>query len=164
MGDRGIAPRPAERLSPSSWRRNPDRKGSNTHKAPKPAKKKPICPEYLEPDAKKEFRRLTTRLEAMRVLSSDDLRAISRYCSEWVRWKRLAYDLYQNGETQVGKDGIEKPRAQVSIANNLSASLLKLEAQFGLTPSARTRIQIEPEKPEPSKADEFFVKVAGKVG
>ena len=44
---------------------------------------------------------------------------------------------------------------QVAIAHWLSIALTRLEAEFGMTPSARSRIYVPPVKPKHSKLAEF---------
>ena len=45
---------------------------------------------------------------------------------------------------------------QVGIANNLAAQLNRLEAEFGLTPSSRSRIRVEKVSDRMSDFDKFI--------
>ena len=45
---------------------------------------------------------------------------------------------------------------QVGIANNLAAQLNRLEAEFGLTPSSRSRIRVEKGSDRMSAFDAFI--------
>ena len=47
---------------------NPGKRPLNT-KEPKPAKKAPSCPKWLEPEAKKEWRRLAKLMEQIGILT-----------------------------------------------------------------------------------------------
>ena len=47
---------------------------------PKPEKKAPPCPKWLEPEAKKEWRRLSKQLEQIGVLTEVDQAAFASYC------------------------------------------------------------------------------------
>lgn len=58
---------------------NPSKRPLNTHE-PKPLKKAPPCPKWLEAEAKKEWRRLAKALEAMGVLTEADMAAFAGYC------------------------------------------------------------------------------------
>jgi phage terminase small subunit len=54
------------------------------------------------------------------------------------------------------------PWPQVAEYHKLAAMLLKLEAEFGLTPSSRSRIQVPSEPPKTQQAkSRFFIGKAG---
>ena len=50
------------------------------HKEPKPTKKAPRCPSWLEEDAKKEWKRMSKVLESMGLLTDMDMTAFAGYC------------------------------------------------------------------------------------
>lgn len=54
---------------------NPGKRPLNT-KEPKPVKKAPSCPKWLEPEAKKEWRRLAKQMEQIGILTEVDMAAI----------------------------------------------------------------------------------------
>jgi len=87
---------------------------------------------------------------------------LARYCSLFVRWKRCAAFIQQYGESYPMKDKLGNvvsfaPHPQVNILNKLSGDLLRLEHEFGLTPSARARIEVDvPEPVEPEGKGRFF--------
>ena len=55
---------------------NPGKRPLNT-KEPKPAKKAPSCPKWLEPEAKKEWRRLAKQMEQFGLTPSSRSRIIA---------------------------------------------------------------------------------------
>ena len=57
---------------------NPGKRKLND-KEPKPEKKAPSCPKWLEPEAKKEWRRLAKKMELMGVLTEVDMAAFAGY-------------------------------------------------------------------------------------
>lgn len=84
----------------------------------------------------------------MKVLTKIDGNALARYCQLWSRWIRAEQFLQKYGDTYPLKDESGNVRCfmpwpQVAIANKLSQSLTRLEQEFGLTPSSRTRIQTD---------------------
>ena len=110
---------------------------------------KPKCPAWLGKDAKAEFRRLTRLLGDMGLLGAVDANALTRYCSTWVRWRQSIQLLEKSGEVVVYRDENGKPKAVqpsafASIVRGLSEELSRLEAAFGMTPSARSRIEVQP--------------------
>lgn len=114
---------------------------------PKPSGK-PRCPDWIDPEAKTAWRQLVPQLEVMKVLTRIDGNALTRYCQLWARWKKAELFIQKNGEVYPLKDESGRikclmPFPQVSIASKLAQQLTRLEQEFGLTPSARTRINIE---------------------
>jgi P27 family predicted phage terminase small subunit len=122
---------------------------------------KPVCPAWLNKDAKKEFRRLTRLLGDMGLLGAVDSNALTRYCSTWVRWRQSVALLEKSGEVTVYKDEAGKvkavqPSAFASIVRNLGEELGRIEAAFGMNPSSRSRINVAPPAPATEAKSRFF--------
>lgn len=147
MGRRG--PRP-EILAIAELKGSP--RAKRLRKAmPEPMPGVPACPRWLEPDAKKAFRWLVKQLDFMRVLNRSDTQAMVRYATLWARWKRAELHLQRYGDTYPLKDELGRVRCfmpwpQVAIASKLAHELTRLEQEFGLTPSSRTRIEPLPQQ------------------
>ena len=65
----------------------------------------------------------------------------------WSRWIRAEQFIEKHGECYPLKDGNGKTKClaafpQVATANKLGMLLTRMEAEFGMTPSARSRIQV----------------------
>ena len=108
---------------------------------------RPSCPAWLDPEAKKVWRYLMPLLEEMKVITKVDRPALTRYCQLWARWIKNEQFLQKFGETYPLKDGNGQlrcfvPFPQVATASKLSQQLLRLEQEFGLTPSARSSLDI----------------------
>ena len=76
-----------------------------------------------------------------------DATAIARYCDMLQKWTDCRDFINEHGFVYPLKDKRGNVRClmqypQVNIYNALAASLARMEAQFGLTPSARSRIII----------------------
>lgn len=106
----------------------------------------PEPPEYLDEIGVREWDIIVPGLQAANVLSRIDLSLVAMYCNEiatYVDCQRKMRE--QNSRVMVIKDdnGKIKYAQQVpfqKIANEALEKALKLAAEFGLTPSARTRI------------------------
>jgi P27 family predicted phage terminase small subunit len=114
---------------------------------PKQIKGMPRCPAWLDPRAKAAWKQLLPQLHKMGVLSRIDSNALVRYCRSWSRWIRAEQFIEKHGECYPLKDGNGKTKClaafpQVATANKLGMLLTKLEQEFGMTPSARTRIDL----------------------
>ena len=142
MGVRGPAPTPSAVLEKrGSWRAKQNRR------EPRPEPGRPVCPTWLNKDAKRAWKQLVPLLEAMRVLTKVDRNALARYVETWTRWRRCAQFIEKHGESYPVKDSKDRvlgfkafPQAKLSL--ELSAQLSRLEQQFGMTPAARTRIEM----------------------
>ncbi len=100
----------------------------------------PVCPEWLEEEAKEEWNRIGDTLEKMGILTDIDTAAFAGYCQTYARWKEAEEYLTNHGSTIETKSGYVQQVPQVSIAQTNLKVMLKFCEQFGLTPSARSRI------------------------
>ena len=100
----------------------------------------PVCPDWLEDEAKAEWERMGKILEDMGVLTEVDTMAFAGYCQAYARWKEAEEFLSQHGSIIRTPNGYLQQVPQVSIAQTNLKIMLKFCEQFGLTPSARSRI------------------------
>lgn len=98
---------------------------------PQPERGRPTCPNALKDDARKLWRKLVPMLDAMGVLTRIDGTVLERYCVLMVKWR--------HNEAHPTEKSFDK-------GLRLNEALLKLEVQFGLTPSARARLQVLPKQ------------------
>ncbi len=83
MAQRGRKPKPTAVKELES---NPGKRALNEFE-PKPKKKAPKCPNWLDTEAKKEWRRVAKQLEELGVLTEVDMAAFAGYCEAYARWK-----------------------------------------------------------------------------
>ncbi|WP_455387464.1 phage terminase small subunit P27 family [Petrachloros mirabilis] len=161
MGSRGPAPTPTEIL-----KRRGSREISKRKNEPKPDKGQPVTPDMLDGDAKQVWDQLTDELDKIGVLTVIDGNALVRYCRMWVRWQQCDAFIKKYGESYPLKDANGNVRCfqqfpEVGILNKLSVLLLRLEQEFGLTPAARTRIQVDVSAAKQTKDKERFFRTVG---
>lgn len=118
---------------------NPGRRPLNHHE-PQPGKKAPRCPAWLEDEAKKEWKRTGKILERLGLLTELDMAAFAGYCQAFARWKEAEEFISKHGTIIRTPSGYLQQVPQVSIAQTNLKIMLKFCEQFGLTPSARSRI------------------------
>ncbi len=145
MGRRGPPPTPTESLKLRGSTLVTKRRQRSETKGPSGI---PTCPDWLDGDGKTMWKTLVPLLEGMAVLTRIDGNALARYCRLWSRWRKAESFIDQHGEMYPLKDDSGKVKymqqwPQVAIANKLAQQLTRLEQEFGMTPSARSRIQIE---------------------
>ena len=83
MAQRGRKPKPT---AIKVLEGNPGKRSLNTAE-PKPEKKAPRCPSWLEEEAKKEWKRMSKQLEQLGILTEIDMAAFAGYCQAYARWK-----------------------------------------------------------------------------
>lgn len=155
MTRRGPAPTPEAKLRLAGSRR-----AGQCKNAPQPKQSDLQPPEWINDDAKAVWAELAPKLKASGCMTELDENAITRYCVDWVRWKQAILFIEKHGETFPIKDDKGKLKylqqlPQVAIASKLAQSLMRLDQEFGMTPSSRTRIGVEI-KPEPNEKSRFF--------
>lgn len=115
-------------------------------------------PDWLEPLAKDEWRRVSLELVKKTWLGAIDEMLFARYCQAYARWREAEADLTARGNTLLHTDERngyewEKENPSVKIAMRWSAEMEKCAKGFGITPGAR-KGWTEPKKQQ-SGLDEF---------
>ena len=139
MATRGRKPKPT---ALKVLEGNPGKRPLNKNE-PQPEKKAPRCPSWLEPEAKKEWKRMAKTLETIGVLTQVDKAAFAGYCQAYARWKEAEEFLSKYGTIFKTPSGYIQQVPQVSIAQTYLKVMKDFCSEFGLTPAARTRIQVD---------------------
>ena len=131
---------------------------------PKPDKaKRPPAPRTLSELARKHWKRITKELEACGVLTNIDQDALAVYCELYAQWVEagemikkkgmvIADPRYADRKTSEGRPmtvPVLSPYFKASL--KLSEQMKQMLCEFGMTPSSRSRIRADTDKPE----DEF---------
>ncbi len=157
MGRRGPPPQPSRlRL----LKGNPGKRSLNAREPELPCKT-PSCPRWLGPEARKVWRRTVSLLRVARILTQVDADALTAYCQVFARWQKLESFLDQHGEVFPIRDERGNLRymqqfPQVAIARNLLQILRSYQQEFGMTPSARTRVHVIPALDPDPDVERFF--------
>ncbi len=146
MGKRGPKPTPTAVLKLRGSTLVSKRRQAMEVKGPEGT---PERPDWLDDEAKAAWDELVPNLEGIRVLTLADRNALARYCRLWSRWRKAEAFIDEKGEmfplrAEDGKVKCFMQWPQVAIAHKLAQQLTRLEQEFGLTPSARARIQCTP--------------------
>jgi len=117
--------------------------------APPPADM-PLCPDFLHRYAKEEWAAIAPALYSIGVLTDMDQHALAGYCQAVARWRKaeelLSKAAQVEGETAGGMvattDAGNKVQSVLfTVANGAMRDMLRFAAEFGMTPSARARIE-----------------------
>ena len=144
MAQRGRKPKPT---ALKELEGNPGKRQLNINE-PKPLAKAPSCPKWLDPEAKKEWRRLSKKMEQIGILTEIDMAAFAGYCQAYARWKAAEEFISKHGSIVKTPSGYWQQVPQVSIAQQYMKAMQKFSEQFGLTPAARSRIVADNTKTE----------------
>lgn len=154
MAIRGRKPKPT---ALKQLEGNPGHRPLNTNE-PKPIGKMPRCPSWLEDEAKREWKRMGKVLEDMGMLTEMDMAAFAGYCQAYARWRAAEEFITQHGDMVRTPNGYLQQVPQVSIAQTNLKILLKFCEQFGMTPSARSRIVVGSDKKETTDEMELLLR------
>lgn len=157
MGQRGPAPLPT---AVKKLRGNPGKRKLNS-KEPRPAARVPSAPRWLSAGAKREYRKVAKLLLGAGLMTEIDGVALGMMCE--------ALDVYQRAKVAMGEDeviimsdkGNMYQHPAVGVMSSARADVLRWTREFGMTPSARSRIAIDTGGEEPSLADLLFSEVGG---
>ena len=96
------------------------------------------CPNYLLPEARKEWRRLAPVLMSMGLLTAADAVPFAGYCQAYARWREAQDEITRHGSIYKDGEGRIRPNPYIAIANQQMREIKSFAADFGLTPSNRT--------------------------
>ena len=115
---------------------------------PVPERMLPSPPNELCADARLEWERVAGELHRIGVLSGIDRAALAAYCQAYGRWVVAERAIARMAERDQLTEGLMIKTANgnavqnplVGTANKAMADLVRYAAEFGMTPSARSRI------------------------
>ncbi len=96
------------------------------------------CPNYLLPEARKEWKRLAPILMSMGLLTAADAVPFAGYCQAYARWREAQDEITRHGSIYKDAEGRIRPNPYIAIANQQMREIKSFAAEFGLTPSNRT--------------------------
>jgi len=114
--------------------------------------------DWLDEDGQRVWDALVPMLDDLGILAKVDQSLVARYCDTFVWWLRLRALITKHGETYPLRDKNGEmrclmPLPQVGACLKLATQLTKMEAELGMTPSARSRIEIKPKERENALVD-----------
>jgi P27 family predicted phage terminase small subunit len=132
---------------------------------PKPRRQLPRCPDFLTGEAQLCWKRTAKELYDAGLLTVIDRDALAMYCKAYQRWIEAEAQIAKKGTvvvTNVKRSPVEKDadgniigggevigggnyiqNPYLAIANKAMEQMLKLEAEFGMTPSSRMRVKAD---------------------
>ncbi len=129
-------------------------------KEPQPQRgEMPEPPDFLTPDAKAEWSRVSAELFHIGLLTKVDVQPLAAYCQAFGRWITAERAIARMAEKDTLTAGlmikttngnaIQNPL--VGTSNKAASDMVRYASEFGLTPSARARLAVGPVDPKKSK-------------
>lgn len=119
----------------------------------------PSPPAHLDIYALEEWKRVADGLNAMGILSTIDQAALAAYCGAYSRWRKAEEELAKLEEKggqiagmvlkTISGNWIQQPL--IGISNTAARDMVRYACEFGMSPSARARLAIDPGRGKPSK-------------
>jgi len=130
---------------------NPGKRPINPRE-PKPENRIPDPPECLTTVAAIEWMRVSEELGALGLLTGLDRAALAAYCQAYGRWvqaesaiaEMAKRDLLTGGLMIKTSNGNAIQNPLVGTAHKAAADMVRYACEFGMTPSARSRIAAGP--------------------
>jgi P27 family predicted phage terminase small subunit len=111
-----------------------------------PASEIPRCPALLKSEARKEWRRITHELHQYHMIAEVDRGLLAMLCTTWARFVE-AEQMIEKASAAGGSglfvktpNGFPVQSPWVAVSNKAIETYKSLCAEFGLSPSARTRV------------------------
>lgn len=124
----------------------------------------PSCPSWLVPEAKAEWRRVVKYLMDAGLLAKANRAALTAYCICWGELHEAEKEVQEGGAVLTSAKGFKYPSPWLNIRNGALTTLVKLAAEFGMTPASASRVTASKEqaeeKPDGKSKERFF----GKIG
>ena len=119
---------------------------------PKPQPVAPTMPRGLPPLARKFWREHAPKLEALGILTEVDGPAFAMAALHYALAREAAQAIKDEGLVGVDINGLKRKHPLLQVLRDNSGAFRQWCAEFGLTPSSRSRLSI----PEPAEEDDFF--------
>ena len=127
---------------------NPGKRALNQGE-PKPKLKRPKCPAHLQGEARKEWNRISKLLVELGILAEVDRAALAMYCTQWGRYVEAETKLADSSRwVEETDNGYKYQTVWLQISATAMKQMTRMLAEFGLSPSTRSRIKVEGQKEE----------------
>ena len=102
---------------------------------------RPICPMWLTPVAKTEWKRIVPKLIKLGVATEADQSALVGYCEAYARMREAAKDIQKRGVAMKNGNGTPIRNPAAGVFNDAVGTMMRIACEFGMTPASRTKIR-----------------------
>lgn len=108
---------------------------------PKVVAKRLPMPVGMSPGARAHWRQFTKALEGAKITTDLDRQALRALCETCAAWEEAQARVWKHGMVVKGAKNQPRRSPYVGIANTAFEQMTRMLAEFGMTPSSRTRVQ-----------------------
>jgi P27 family predicted phage terminase small subunit len=125
-------------------RGNPGKRKLHREPQPERGEQCPQAPEFLGPAAIEEWGRVAPELWRLGLLTVVDVGPLAAYCAAFSHW-RLCEELIAREPDDGGlimhtAEGKPKPHPLIKPAAAAAATMMRIAAEFGMSPTSRSRV------------------------
>jgi P27 family predicted phage terminase small subunit len=107
----------------------------------------PECPEWLEGFGREHWDRHIQALAVSRVVTAVDVDMFAALCLQYGRWRDAEEKLRDvESRLQITESGYEQVAGWTTEANKRFGLYKEMAKEFGMTPAARAKLRVEPQK------------------
>lgn len=106
-----------------------------------------FIPDELSPEAQKHWAKLRPLLVDAGIANNLDRMALIQLCEAWATLLQVQGDMRKTGLLVRGANNIPVRTPLWAMVNSAEKNVTRLLAEFGMTPSSRTRVKGEGRKP-----------------
>ena len=127
---------------------------------------RPVAPDWLGEDARKEWARIVPLLDSAGLLTRVGRAALAGYCTAWGELAEAQRALLRDGSAVIDGDGLPMLSPQIMRAQQARDAILRFGREFGMTPAAAASVRAGPSAKDREAEDRrkrFAVLGAGKA-
>ncbi len=109
---------------------------------PRPRPGIPPCPKFLQGEAREAYRKTAKKLARIGLLTELDGMALSMLCQSWAEYLEASDQVRKTGMLVKSPTGFPVFNPYLVIANQAVKKVRALLAEFGMSPSSRSRIAV----------------------
>lgn len=105
-------------------------------------KKVPKCPDFIGSYGQIEYKRITSKLDNIDIHNDAYYSLLVMYCEAWNEFVELTIQMKDMGAIVMTANGNPVQNPVLGAKNRAAERMLKVAAQFGMTPQARRKLDI----------------------
>ena len=125
----------------------------------------PKPPKFLSAAARREWRRISSELFELKLLSNIDTTALAAYCDFFVQFIEARKQVEEHGMVmEVGEQGYQQISPYFTAMLKLADQVKKYLVEFGMTPSSRSGLKVKDPRSTDSKSKLSGMRNRGRRG
>ena len=137
--------------------RGTDRADRRNEAEPKPGRSRPSAPNTMSDRGREAWGYVVGILDRMGILTESDAMAVELLCEARSDWLSARDEITAaGGETYTTEAGLIKAHPAVAMRNDAARRMQSLLAEFGMSPSSRSKVAAKGEDDKDDPAAKYF--------